>query len=280
MHEIQEQIEHASHAAHEVGPASRLPQWIGITIAILGVLMALCSAQLGAARTELVATMVEENGAKDKYTAVSNKYRSLQAQLQQLHAQMPNLDFHKNKNSELKKLESQAATPDTKLTIQAAHLHTEKILNTVTPTQSDVERFLSFLNRTRAENEAAKHWSESYHDAIQAHANTAERFEVAMLAAEVGIVIASVGLLLARQKKFALAAWGMAILLGAVSLTVASITKMNNAQLLHEAEHKIQQSEHHFASMNRDEEDVAEDKRLENDIIKEMEEIKKLSAGS
>lgn len=93
-HEIHEQIEHAGHAAHD---GSHLPQFIGITIAILGVLMALCSAQVGEARTELIATMVEENTAKAKFTAVSNKYRALQAQLQQLHAAMPNLEYLKKK---------------------------------------------------------------------------------------------------------------------------------------------------------------------------------------
>src|ERR1700678_1729946 len=74
-HEIHEQIEHAGHE----GGSSYLPQFIGITIAILGVVMALCSAQVGAARTELIATMVEENAAKGRYTAVANKYRNLQA---------------------------------------------------------------------------------------------------------------------------------------------------------------------------------------------------------
>src|SRR5579872_2222296 len=71
-HEIHEQIEHAGHAG------GKFAQWIGITVAILGVLMALCSAQVGAARTELIATMVEENGAKARFLTVSNKYRTLQ----------------------------------------------------------------------------------------------------------------------------------------------------------------------------------------------------------
>ncbi len=55
-HEITEKIEHA---AHEAG---NLTRYIGLTIAVVGVLMALCSAEVGAARTELIATMVNENG--------------------------------------------------------------------------------------------------------------------------------------------------------------------------------------------------------------------------
>lgn len=107
MHDLHEHIEHAGHEGHDKH-SGRLPQFIGITIAILGVIMALCSAQVGAGRTELIATMVEESAAKAKYTAVANKYRNLQAQLQQLHAAMPDLDYQKKKNEELKVLDAEA----------------------------------------------------------------------------------------------------------------------------------------------------------------------------
>jgi len=78
-HEITEHIEHAAHDPHQ----GSLTRWIGITIAIVGVLMAVCSAQVGEARTELIATMVNETGAALEYQTVSTKYRMLQAQLQQ-----------------------------------------------------------------------------------------------------------------------------------------------------------------------------------------------------
>jgi hypothetical protein len=275
-HEIHEQIEHAGHDSS----GSRLPQFIGITIAILGVLMALCSAQVGAARTELIATMVEESAAKAKYTAVSNKYRNLQAQLQQLHAAMPDLDYLKAKNGEIKALDAEVKNPDLRLSLKAAALNTEKILNTVTPTEKDVERFLGLIDRTRAENEAARHWSESFRDAVKVHENTADRFELALLCAEIGIVIASVGLLLSRQRLFASGAWGIAIVLGVLSASTAVATKINNNHALHGAEDKIHTSEHHFATMNKDEADIAEDKKLEQDIREEFKEMKKLTTGS
>jgi hypothetical protein len=277
VHEIHEQIEHAGHAGHEGGSPSKLPQWIGITIAILGVLMALCSAQVGAARTELIATMVEENAAKTRFLTVSNKYRALQAQLQQLHAAMPDPDHLAKKNGQFKTLVAEVKNPDTMQGIRAAELQTDKILNTVTPTESDVLRFLSLLDRIREEADAAKMWSESYHDAVQVHANTAERFEIALLAAEIGIVIASVGLLLSKQVGFARGAWGLAVVLGLLSLGIAGATKIINNRTLHDAEEKIHVSEHHYVSMNKDEEDVVEDKKLENDIRRD---IKKLTAGS
>jgi hypothetical protein len=273
-HEIHEHIEHAGHGG---GAQGKLPQWIGITVAILGVLMALCSAQVGAARTELIATMVEENGAKTRYLSVANKYRTLQAQLQQLHAAMPDPEVLAKKNGQLKTLMADVKNPDTVQGIRAAELQTEKILNTVTPTESDVLRFLSLLDRIREEAEAAREWSESYHDAVQAHANTSERFEIALLAAEIGIVIASVGLLLSRRVAFARGAWGIAVVLGLLCLCIAGATKVINTRTLHDAEAKIQTSEHHYTSMNKDEEDTVEDKKLEDDIRKD---IKKLTAGS
>jgi len=279
VHEIQEQIEHAGHEGHDNHGSGHLPQYIGITIAILGVVMALCSAQVGAARTELIATMVEENTAKAKHTAVSNKYRNLQAQLQQLHAAMPDLDYQKLKNDALKTLDAEVTNADAKKGIQATGLNADKILNTVTPTEKDVMRFLALLDRTREENEGAKHWSESFHDAVKVHENTADRFELAMLAAEIGIVISSVALLLAKQKLFARSAWGIGIVLCLLSIAVAAVTKISNDHALHAAEEKIQSSEHHYASMNKDEEDIAEDKKLEKDIVEEFKEMKKLTSG-
>jgi hypothetical protein len=276
-HEIHEHIEHAGHGGDG---SSRLPQFIGITVAILGVLMALCSAQVGAARTELIATMVEESAAKAKYTAVANKYRNLQAQLQQLHAAMPDLEYQKKKNDELKAIDAEVKNTDVRNGIKAATLNADKILNTVTPTESDVKRFLGLLERTRKEADAAKHWSESYRDAVKVHEHTADRFELSLLGAEIGIVIASVGLLLARQLLFARAAWALAIALGLFSISVGTATKINNTHALHAAEEKIQTSEHHFTGMNKDEEDIAEDKKLEKDILEEFKEMKKMAGGS
>jgi hypothetical protein len=278
-HEIHEHIEHAGHAAHDDG-GSRLPQFIGITIAILGVLMALCSAQVGAARTELIATMVEESAAKAKSTAVSNKYRSMQAQLQHLHSAMPDLDYLKKKNKELKEIDAAVKSADVKIGIKAAQVGTDKILNTVIPTEKDVRRFLGLIHHIRKEDEAAKEWSESYHEAVTVHENTANRFEIAMLGAEIGIVIASVGLLLAKKAMFARGAWCLAIALGLLSMGVAIATKVNNSHVLHGAEEKIQKSEHHFASLNRDKQDVEEDKKLEQDILDEFKELGQLLAGS
>ena len=268
-HEIHEQIEHAGHAAHD-DHHSRLPQWIGITVAVLGVLLALCSAQVGAARTELIATMVEEDGAKSRYLAVTNKYRQLQAQLQLLHAAMPDIKILEKKNKEFDALVADVKNPDTKQGIDAGKLQTDKVLNTVTPTESDIERFAVLLARIREETAAAKEWSESYHDVVRAHSNTAESFELALLGAEIGIVIASVGLLLARRAHFAGAALVIAVVLGVASIGIAATTKITATHTLHAAEHKIHEAQEHYSTLNRDKEDLSEDKKLEEDIRRDI----------
>ena len=50
-----------------------------------------------------------------------------------------------------------------------------------------------------------------------------------------------------------------------------------NTRTLHDAEERIQASEHHYTSMNKDEEDVVEDRKLEENIRRD---IKRLTAGS
>jgi hypothetical protein len=274
MHEVSEHIEHAG---HESGQRS-LARWIGITIAVLGVLMALCSAQVGAARTELIATMVEQTGASLQYQTVSSKYRTLQAQLQQLHALMPDPQFIAGTNAELKTLETQAKNLDTAQTIKVVRLETKKILNTVTPTRADVLRFSKLIRRHREETEGAKVWSDSYKDAVELHALSASRFEIAQVAAEIAIVIASVGLLLSNQKWFARGVWLVALLLGGISLTLAAGTYIVNNHKLHGAEEKIAEGHQHFLGMSREKEDLAEDEKLMEDVEKDIEKLS--SSGS
>jgi hypothetical protein len=266
--------EHIEHAGHTGG---KLPQFIGITVALLGVLMALCSAQVGAARTELIATMVEENSAKARALTVSNKYRTLSAQLQQLHAAMPNPDLIAKKNGEIKALLAEVKNPDTMHGIRASELQTEKVLNTVTPTEEDVVRFLDLTDRIRKESKASKEWADSYHDAVEVHASSAEHFEIATLAAEIGIVIASVGLLLAKKERFARGLWLIAVALGLLSLGVAGSIKMHNTRALVAAEAKIKTSEEHYEHMNRDEEDEKDDQEMEKAV---REDIKRLASGT
>jgi hypothetical protein len=273
-HEVTEHIEHA---AHEPGHGSGLPRYIGLTIAVIGVLMALCAAQVGEARTDQIATMVESSKALQEHQATSMKYLTLQAHLQSLHALMPDPKVMAETESELKALESEAKDPDAARQLKAARLQTKKVLTTVTPTRDDVLRFTKLIRRRHAESEAAKEWVESYDDAVQVHQQSARYFEYAQIAAEIGIVIASVGLLLSGQRMFARGAWFTAILLGLLSLSVFSGTFVINHQKLHDAEAKIEKAHEHYKGMDTEKNDLKEDEQLMEDIERDIE---KLTSGS
>ncbi len=59
-----EHSEHIAHAGHgDHGTDSKLSTHVGITMAILGVVLALCAAKVGAERTELVHSLVEQQNA-------------------------------------------------------------------------------------------------------------------------------------------------------------------------------------------------------------------------
>jgi hypothetical protein len=269
-HEISEHIEHAS---HEHGPHANLARKIGITIAILGVLMALCSAQVGAARTDLIATMVKQNGAELRHQTVSNKLAMLIAELQQLHALLPDEKEFAKVEAELEKIDAEPKNSDTALLFKTTRREAKKILMTVTPTNDDMLHFVAVIEHNQEEAATAKEWAESYHDAVEAHFDTAARFEVAMLAAEIGIVIGSVSLLLSKQYWFAQTLWCIALVLGLVCVTVGGVTKYVNTQTLINAEKKIDLKMERYMEASTAKDGAADDAKL-------IEEVKKLKPGS
>src|SRR5438552_1346767 len=94
-HELIEKMEEAGHAAQghggghgdgKGGPGKA----IGITMAILGVMLAFCAAMVGSARTDLIRATVEQSNLWGVYQAESTKYRVMQADYEMLHALTPN----------------------------------------------------------------------------------------------------------------------------------------------------------------------------------------------
>jgi hypothetical protein len=259
-HELHEHIEHA---AHDHGGHGSLSRWIGITIAILGVLLALSSALLGQARTELVATMVEETGASLRYQTVSTKYRMLQAQLQQLHALLPDPKVIKDCDKEIKTLKAEVKNPDILKEIEALDLETSKVLTTVTPTPDDMLRFAKLIRQHHKEAEASKEWAESYEVAIKIHDRSATWYEFGLLAAEIGIVVASVALLLHNRS-----AWLAAIVLGLVCMAILGRTFVINRLALHDTEETISKTSERYKHLSNEEGEAAEDEKLLHDVEK------------
>ena len=251
-HEVSEHIEHA---AHEPG---NLTRYIGLTIAVVGVLMAVCAAEVGAARTELIATMVDENTAKGEYQTISTKYRTLQAVLQHLHAAMPELDLMDKADKELAPISSAVKDSNSESAqgIKVTRLEAWKILSAVVPTGNDVRRLIDLVESYEKQAEVAREWSESFHDAIALHRDSAAKFEIAQVAAEIGIVIASVGLLL-----------------GVLSMSLFGWTVIVNHHRLHDAEHKIEKTREHYEAAIDEKKDREEDRKLVEETKKTVEKL-------
>ncbi len=196
--ETLERAEHAAHAGHGGHePAGRLTMWVGITMATLGVLLAFAAAKVGGERTELVKALVDQQHAHAKYQAQDIKHRAAVLSLRQLHA-----------------------------TAAGEKVDAKDMLALAT----SVERYY-------AESQAANEWVDSYDPVIRAHTDGQEEYERAQLAAEFGIVVASIALLLRRR-----APWFVALALGMVAVGILGGTWRHVGHIVHQAEAKIEET--------------------------------------
>lgn len=191
-------LEHSEHIAH-AGHGDRLGVYIGVTMAILGVVLAFCSAMVGSERTLLVQKLVEQQNAHAKYQAQDVKHRMSFLALTQVQA----TTFGGGNNNVSK----------------------EGVLSMA----RTVERYL-------AESVLAKEWTVSYDGVVKAHMEAQEEYEHALLAAEIGIVIASVALMIKRRE-----AWYISVALGLAAVVIAGQTMVH-------VKHEVKESEHLIAA--------------------------------
>jgi hypothetical protein len=265
-----EHAEHISHANHghgdEHGPEgdhaahAKLGTHIGITMAVLGVILAYCAAKVGAERTELIQALVEQQHAHAKYQAQDIKHRVAVSNLRQLHAVIPPAELAERLDADLKKIDDDAAAPpaappkaegpaakpeaaapkadaaSVTATTRAARALGHNLTEIVTPNKKDAALLAGTVDRYKTEAEAATHWVDAFNPAIRAHSAAQERFELAQLLAEIGIVIASVALLVKRRLP-----WFGSLVLGAASLVYVATTLAGTGHVVHEAEAKIEE---------------------------------------
>jgi hypothetical protein len=92
-------MHHVAHAderghgggSHPVPTHSCISTYTGITMAVLGVILAFASAKVGGERTFLVKTMVEQEDAHMRYVTQDLKHRIAVISLRQLRATLPSL---------------------------------------------------------------------------------------------------------------------------------------------------------------------------------------------
>jgi hypothetical protein len=157
-----EKLERAEHASHSDGHGGGHNKLFGITMALIGVLIAFCAAMVGSERNELTRAMINQTQANAYYTAASTKYRLVLIELEKQHARV-------------------ASVRDTP------------------GGWSPVKRFVELAWDYSAERELSKNWARSYEPLVEAHFDAAEGYENGQLIAEVAIVIASLGVLLGSR---------------------------------------------------------------------------------
>ncbi|HEY6460980.1 MAG TPA: DUF4337 family protein [Polyangiaceae bacterium] len=241
VHELAEHIEHAKgghghgggHAHSDAGPGKA----IGITMALLGVMLAFCAAMVGGARTELIATMVEQSNKLGVYQAESTKHRVMQADVEMLHAITPTkseVEKFESRLETVKRVSGKSDDEDTQELKQAIALASKELADVVTPDPED-EQHLRHLAAVYAHDaREAKEDAECYEGKITAHSDAAEWYERAQLCAEIGIIIASVALLLASRRVWyvsLLFAVGAASLIGRTYLHTRTALAVAEAQI-------------------------------------------------
>lgn len=251
--------EHDNGGGHGHGSMSR---YIGMTMATLGVILALTSAMVGSARTALIATMVQQTNTALEYQSLSNKYRLMQAQLQQLHALLPDPKAFKAAEDEVQRqLTAASGDPGRVALARIMTLQSKELLLTVTPTREDLMRFVELMKEYNGQQHAARQYTESFDGKIEAHAEAAEHYEWAQLCCEIAIVLASVALLLGSRM-----AW-LASLVPAVAGVVLIVFSLLQTQgALGRADHVIAKAKAAFDHLIDEKAEAAGDAKLVRDI--------------
>ena len=283
---------HDDHAAH-----SKLGTYIGITMAVLGVILAYCAAKVGAERTELIQTLVEQQNAHAKYQAQDIKHRMGVLSLRQLHSGIPSAELGPRLDVELTNIDAEvapspapagtvapavaaspapalkpagatksegagkpeaaASTSPANASILAARVLGHDLLEGMVPNKAEAGALAGTVDRYGKEAHAAGEWVESFEPAIRAHVLAQERFELAQLLAEIGIVVASVGLLIKKSVP-----WFLAIALGLGAIGLVAHTYVSTNGVVHAAEQKIEETGKEYRELRNADKSTAADDAL------------------
>jgi hypothetical protein len=282
---------HDEHAVH-----NKLGTYIGITMAVLGVILAYCAAKVGAERTELIQTLVEQQNAHAKYQAQDMKHRIGVISLRQIHGEIPAAEIRRHLDAELASIDAEGAAPPAAAgtvapavavspaappkpvaatkpeaaaaaaegvaVTRAARAVGHNLLEGMTPSKPEAAALAQTVERYEKEAHAAEEWVESFEPAIQAHVLGQERFELAQLLAEIGIVVASVGLLIKKS-----APWFLALALGLGAVGLVAHTHLSAGGVAHDAEVKIEERGKEYREMRTADKTTESDRALVAEVL-------------
>jgi len=249
-HEIVEQIEHAAHGGGHGG--SSAARYIGITMALLGVMVAFCSAMVGAERTELIKAMVEQSTRMGTYQTETMKFRAMSANSELLKAISPAKDEIAKIEKTLRDKRAPGGKQDDEDTAELKDLissSVEDLADLLTPDREVIRDFAKVAKTYERDMKEAKEDADSYDAMIEARQESAEGYEHALLAAEIGIVIASVALLLSNRL-----VWGISLVLAITCVGTAGYTFTQSRHHVAAAEDKIKKAADNVIQLEKDDE--------------------------
>jgi hypothetical protein len=252
--EMLEHMEHAGHSGHGKGPGRQ----IGITMALLGVMLAFCAAMVGSERTELIKTMVEQANRWGIYQSETTKLRVIEGDLEILKALTPSKAESDKLDETLRSKRAPSGKADDEDTAEIKDLiasSLDDMTDLLAPDPEDVTHFKKMQHEYKQDVADAKEDAEAYEGAIHSHESAAEWYERAQLAAEIGIVIASVALLLSSR-----GIWAIAVICGLAGGGIIGYTAYTTHIGLAAAEKKIDDALKNEAKI----EDADEDKTDES----------------
>jgi hypothetical protein len=179
------------------------------------------------------------------------KYRVMEADVEMLHALTPTkseVDKFETRLHEVKRVSGKADDEDTQELKSAIALASRELADVLTPDPEDEQHLKNLARRYEHDSKEAREDAECYDDKIEAHFYAAEWYERAQLAAEIGIVIASVALLLASRT-----IWYVALVFGIGGAGIIARTYVHTSGMVAVAEKKIEEAQKREAFIENDE---------------------------
>jgi hypothetical protein len=223
-HEAMEMAEHAAHSAGHGGGDHKSEhkstgKHFGLTMALVGVLISLCAALVGSQRNELTRAMIEQTEANSISTSASTKFRIIMI--------------------ELEKQRGAASNTAHSGAVAASE-------GAMAPAGTILKRLLRLYLDYSQERSLSSSWAEAYQPLIDAHFDAAEEFERAQLIAEIGIVLASVAVLLSSRP-----AWLTSLCLAIVCIGMIILTSVHTNQKIGNAEQKVKRQEEAYKELRK-----------------------------
>jgi hypothetical protein len=252
IHEIAEHVEHAAHGSGHGSGHGGVSKYIGITMALLGVMVAFCSAMVGAERTELIKAMVEQSTKNGIYQTETMKFRAMHANSELLKALSPDQDEIKKIETTLREKRRAGGKSDDEDTAELKDLissSVEDLADLLTPDHKVIVDFAKTAKSFERDVKEAKEDADAYDKMIEARQDAAEGYERALLAAEIGIVIASVALLLSNRM-----VWAVSVVLAAMCVGQTGLTYAHTRSNVAAAEKKIDDAAKNVIQLEKDDE--------------------------